>query len=375
LFGLAAVGLIVLYVAWLKRRALDLADGEVAEAWPKQLMIIGSAIILVTLIPMVLAGREVNFELGMRSDHYTIQSAFGVGILLVGVFAATLKPALQVAVICFLIGISVMTHVQNATVGWRNWELQKQVWWQLTWRAPDLEEGTLLMVNMPPDFGYAEGYEAWAPANLIYSQGERIPPITGEVFNREFVFEVQHGSVAPKEHRGISVDRDFGKTLLLSLPQGNSCVNVIDGGKYELSALDDPLVEIAAPYSRIEQIELEAAPHQPPEAIFGPEPAHTWCYYYQKAMLARQLGGWEEIVRLGNEANAKKLNPQDRLEWMPFFEAYANTGQAQQAKRLAAIIKTEPGPRNMVCQQLYDRPPDYPGGYDYQSVIDYLCSK
>ena len=40
----------------------------------------------------------------------------------------------------------------------------------------------------------------------------------------------------------------------------------------------------------------------PPPMLFGPEPPHTWCYYFQKADLARQRGDWDEVARLGDEA-------------------------------------------------------------------------
>jgi len=29
---------------------------------------------------------------------------------------------------------------------------------------------------------------------------------------------------------------------------------------------------------------------------------HGWCYYYQKANLARQQGDWEQVIALGREA-------------------------------------------------------------------------
>jgi len=35
-----------------------------------------------------------------------------------------------------------------------------------------------------------------------------------------------------------------------------------------------------------------------PEDIFGKEPPHTWCYYYEKAELARQAGDWEQVAKL-----------------------------------------------------------------------------
>src|SRR5689334_22599919 len=43
------------------------------------------------------------------------------------------------------------------------------------------------------------------------------------------------------------------------------------------------------PLSNVDRIHREPISNEyPPRIIFGSEPEHTWCYYYQKAELARQ---------------------------------------------------------------------------------------
>ncbi|MDZ4159744.1 MAG: hypothetical protein U1B80_08135, partial [Anaerolineaceae bacterium] len=77
----------------------------------------------------------------------------------------------------------------------------------------------------------------------------------------------------------------------------------------------------------------------PPQDIFGPEPSHTWCYYYQKADLARQLGDWERVVSLGDTARSKGYHPQvpgsnTPPEWRPFILGYAHLGRWDVAAEL-----------------------------------------
>jgi hypothetical protein len=43
---------------------------------------------------------------------------------------------------------------------------------------------------------------------------------------------------------------------------------------------------------------------RPPAHIYGAEIAHGWCYYFEKADLARQSGDWETIVSLDEQAAA-----------------------------------------------------------------------
>ncbi|HLE16462.1 MAG TPA: hypothetical protein VI776_17105 [Anaerolineales bacterium] len=372
LLGLAAFGLVIAYFIWQRRSAGTPEGAAAPERWTIDQVWIGAVAVVATLVPMVVAGREVNFVAGLREDHYTIQASLGVALLVVGFLYAALRPNLRLWVIGFLIAIAVMTHVQNASIQSRNWQVQRQVWWQLAWRAPQLKEGTLLFANLPNSFGFGEGYEAWAPANLIYAPQADIPKIAGEVLNPESVFRIVRGEAIPKNHRNVEFLLDYASPLILSLPTNHSCLNVIDGSRYELSPSEELIVKDAAPYSRIEGV-VTGVPFQvPPQAIFGPEPEHDWCYTYQKAMVARQLGDWEAVVRLANEAQREGLAPNDRVEWMPFLEGYALTGREAEARRLAELMEAEQEPRREICRRLLSSPPQAPN-YDPQKVSAILC--
>jgi hypothetical protein len=67
------------------------------------------------------------------------------------------------------------------------------------------------------------------------------------------------------------------------------------------------------------------------EAIFGKEPPHDWCYYFQKAGLARQFKDWSQISRLGDEAHKLGFGPNNPQEWLPFIDGYARAGRWQDA--------------------------------------------
>ena len=63
----------------------------------------------------------------------------------------------------------------------------------------------------------------------------------------------------------------------------------------------------ALSFSRPELILTDAnPPAAPPASLFDPEPEHDWCYYFEKAELARQRGDWQEVTRLGDQALAMK---------------------------------------------------------------------
>jgi hypothetical protein len=69
-------------------------------------------------------------------------------------------------------------------------------------------------------------------------------------------------------------------------------------------------------------------------SIFGSEPAHTWCYYFEKADLARQTDDWAQVAEIGDQAFGIPYYPDDLSEYLPFVEAYARTGRWAEARDL-----------------------------------------
>ena len=83
----------------------------------------------------------------------------------------------------------------------------------------------------------------------------------------------------------------------------------------------------------------EGEPPNPPEDIYGKTNTQTWCYYFEKADLARQYGQWEEIVRLWNEAHTAGERPDNGFEYIPFIEGFGHTGDWQQVKEMTKFAK------------------------------------
>ena len=95
---------------------------------------------------------------------------------------------------------------------------------------------------------------------------------------------------------------------------------------------------------------MDADAPEMPAALFGKEPAHTWCYYYEKAELARQVGDWITVTSLGNEARAQGFVPGDALEWLPFIEGYVITGDYQDAREISILAyRDDSRPRKGLC--------------------------
>ncbi|MCX6070542.1 MAG: hypothetical protein NTU91_06740, partial [Chloroflexi bacterium] len=266
------------------------------------------------------------------------------------------------ALLGLLIFLGVSSSILNAYHWERFWENQKAVWWQLWWRAPELQDGTVLLVSIPEE-GFFEDYEIWGPANLIYRPGVQTITLGAEILNPSTIAKMRAGTVETRAMRKLAYVRDFNRSLLLSLRSGNSCVHVVDREDLTLPLEYEPELSPVLRFSHVEQIDLDGGASPPPLVIFGTEPEHGWCYYYQKAELAKQAGDWETVNTLGDEVMAAGLKPIDQVEWLPFLEGFLWAGDQETAATIASYMSYKAALPREVCAAL-DR-----GGFRFGDTI------
>jgi len=338
--GVAAVAAVFLPVRWLKsKQEPEGASTTKTSLWTAEAIWLGTLGVLITLLPVALTGRDVQYRI--YYDRYTYQSIAPAAFLLTGLIFGAIKIGWRVYAVSILVFLAVFTHNLNASAYALNWEYQKQVWWQLTWRAPGIARGTTLIVQMPQRYRYPEDFEIWAPASRIYYPGPGPLQITAEVLNSETVEVMLNREQVSRNYRGVEFVRDFNQALITSMPTEDSCLHILDGNSPVFSNSEDALVRQVAEISRVDRILTEVAPVTPPSIIFGREPEHDWCYTYQKASLAQQQGNWVEVVRLADEADASDLYPHDLVEYAAFIEGYLHTGRTQDAARIVSLIKDQ----------------------------------
>jgi hypothetical protein len=113
-----------------------------------------------------------------------------------------------------------------------------------------------------------------------------------------------------------------------------------------------PLTEQALSLSNVERIVPDPqAAAKPPAFVLGREPAHTWCYYFEKADLARQTGDWATVAAIGDEAlTVHALKPTDLSEYLPFIEADGHLRRWPAAEqRSQDLVRWAPVLRPSVC--------------------------
>ena len=332
-------------------------------------MWMGVLIVTMAVLPIVVSGRNISFE--VQWDRYAYHATIGIILAVAGFIFYALRSSARWIIPLVLIGMSVVTHYFSADYYRDYWSYNRELWWQMSWRAPMLKEQTMIFVSMP--FGFAEDYEVYGPANMVYYPDEGIK-VSAEVLNASTAVLIQQGvEEGGNYNREVYVPKDYSKSLIVAFPTAGSCLHVLDGRQVELPGYSgDGIVTDVAPYSRIDQIDVAHAPATVPRQIFGREPEHGWCYYYQKMNLARQMEDWQAVAQLADEAQSLDFRPEDYSEWVPALEAYATLGEVKKARQAAAIIKSDRNMRFYLCREL-EKGPLFPPPYDYDQVLELLC--
>lgn len=310
--------------------------------------------IVACLIPVILVNRHVTLP---DYSRYALASSAGVGILFSIIFEKISTASLRAGVIAFFLGISVLTHHGNAVRVADETEANRNFWRQVSWRAPMIEEGVTLIASYPGS-PLSEDYFIWGPANFIYypePQDANVLQIKlpAAVLNSGTVNQIiSNGSEETPLRRGNYLERDFGNVLVMIQSRADTCVRFIDGDAPELSPLDAERLVLVAPHSRLDAVITEGDFRTPPTEVFGAEPERGWCYYYQKADLARQRSEWDAIPVLLDEALDNGYYPNDGLEWMPFFQAYAAQGDVEKISEMTKLIVSDKFLRLQVCNSM-----------------------
>jgi hypothetical protein len=253
--------------------------------------------------------------------------------------------------------IACLTHFANSQRAIRITEATRDFWWQVSWRAPGLAPQTTLIANYAVG-ATEEDYFVWGPANLIYfPEGTKEkyvqPGVYAAVLNRDTVTKVLAGEGQEFDNRRtIRTYKNYRNVLVLTQPTASSCVHTLDGEGPEFSRDENASIQIIGPYSNLDSVLTDGPAPAPPSLVFGPEPEHDWCFYYQKADLARQRGDWAEIVLLGEEASKNGLVPADPIEWLPFLQAYANTDDIGRLIEFGTALSSDPYLAGQACLNL-----------------------
>ena len=321
------------------------------------LWLIGLGVVMLLLggVPYWMTNLPISIE--FPANRALLSFMFGSCFLLLGLIDLLPARVRYLAAILF-VALSAGRQFVWSIDYLRDWQSQKDLFWQMTWRAPGIKPGTLILTNEKLSFNADNSISA--PLNWIYS-----PRITnGQLPYLLFYPTNRLGASLPELKPDIPIHfsyivADFnGNTsdALAFYYNPPACLRlldpVLDSDNRFIS--EESLMREASALSNADRI--IAAQEAVMPAIYGPEPEYGWCYYFEKADLARQFGDWETVARLSNEAFSLDDYPNNPLERFVFIEGYAHVGKWDRALELSnvsyGVSKDFVGP--MLCR-LWER--------------------
>ena len=354
--GISAA-LVGLFLLRLRSPQPGEADPTELNNWGKNAVFLGLYGLIVAGLPFWLTELPVGLEIPY--DRFTFGFILAASILMVGLIDLLIRTNQQKAIlVSLLVGLSISSQLHIAEKFGDVHQMQETFFRQLVWRAPGLKPNTLLLTDVFP-LPYSGASSLAMPLNWIYTQD----PVYPNMAYQMFYIPEKLGDSLPALKKGLPIEVGFrhltfrGSTsnaLVLAFdPPG--CLQILDPQIHaDLPHLTPPEAE-AEPISNPDQILPSGdLAIQRYEEIFGNPPDQAdWCYYFEKADLARQTGDWKTIVQLGNQAFKEGLSPayKQEMEYLPFIEGYARSGHWEQAYTLTKkAIDPIPNLKPSLCQ-------------------------
>jgi len=321
------------------RSEIDDSHPKPALKWEYHAMAIGLIALMLGILPAWMAGRQTTAS--FYSSRFSLASMFGASLFLIGILEwITPRFFVKITLVSAMILVTTNYHIRINDLYRDSWEWQRKFYWELYWRSPYIEPNTPLISDNEVLL-YAGGYATSMGLNLAYNEGADPEKLAYWFFNLDDKLEGQINRFnAGREISGTLRNMKFSGESTNSLIidyDGKSCLHVLADGRAENALLSRSLQQVV-PVSNLERIQSETGSLPPDSNIFGPEPKHGWCYYYEKAELARQFQIWEQIAHLGDQALSTGLTPHDPIEWFVFIEGYGLSGQEELAATLTQDV-------------------------------------
>jgi len=283
-----------------------------------------------------LVGERTLPQLHFSADRFTLSFMLGSSLIVAALLGFLDRyPKVQYTFLALLIGFSVGKQFQTNALYRRDWDTQRAIFWQMSWRIPELQPGTTLLSNDLPVTLFSDNSLS-GPLNWIYSSPGRMEHI--------LYFATVRSQEGRALGQGFTPNLPIVQNYLAKTFYGNTsnmvvfnfappgCFRVLDPEIDPLNKLLPPVLREAAFLSNPSLIRTEKPVSLPD--FYTPEIPRAWCYYFSKAELARQNSDWSGVLGFHQQALVTGDRPNDPVENFVFIEGYAHTGQWAQARKL-----------------------------------------
>ncbi len=279
---------------------------------------------------------SLPLKLSYPYDRFLVAFWFGASIFMVGLVGFFLRTRIQRNVILSLfVAMAIGGNILNANSYRKDWNMQKDFTSQLVTRIPSLEKSTMLIADDNP-LAYETDNSLTGMVNLALSpdhEGDDLPysvllftPRFGTIENyesNEYIYQMFRSSTF-----GAKTDQ---VVVYHYSPPG--CLRVLDPEQHkELQKIFPDsyryFMKLSDPKGRIDP--NGTANTFLWDEIYKQPIEQNWCYWFQKADLARQTEDWETIAAIGDKV-LPVMKAGEASEYFVFIEAYINLDRWEDA--------------------------------------------
>jgi hypothetical protein len=317
--------------------------------WPVIAILSGLFLFFVSGWPFWIT--EVPLELAFPWDRTFLSFMLAASFMIVGLVDLLFRPKLQPVVLAIFLTFSVAFHYYNARIYENEHKAIQNYFWQLSWRIPTLKPGTILLTQDLPLWRESDN-DLVGTLNYMFAPQSKSNDVPYYIFD----FTSRDKSVLPVIEADVPVV-DGNRSLLFESTTSEilsvywneaDCVWLVFNNEVQPGGIPAPLNEYTV-LSEDDQILFEENPERYVPGVLADEPAHEWCYYYQKASLAHQMEDWDEVIRLAEEADNNGYDAQNAYEYFPIMDAYLQSGHFDRAFEYSEQIKNRAGYSSVIC--------------------------
>lgn len=330
---LIVAGGMVFVVANHKRQDITSNTPLAASYW---FILIGLVAIFAGRLPSWAAGLPLKIEFDY--DRFFVSIMLGASLFIIGLADLMLREGrAKVIFLSIMIGMSTAYQFTVANTYRRDWANTQDLFWQMAWRMPALEKNTAILTYELP-LKYLSDHQLMSALNWMYApdlSGRELPYALQYLKTRFTPSEIRADHPIEIAYRTVTFRGNTSNSVII-YKEADGCLRVLDPVYNNAETIPGASFYLinALQFSDPSLIVINAAMPTMESSIFGNEPEHGWCYTYSQAEIARQSGDWEKVVKLYQEAQQADLFPALPVEYLPFIEAFARTGDTETALKL-----------------------------------------
>ncbi len=352
------VAVSVMLFFFTQKETPEIQPEKVQPHWISQFKLISFAIIFAGILPAWAIGK--NVVLDMHANRYAMPAMAGIALLVVAVISWFIQDwQRKVVALSVLIGLASGFHLREMNDYRWNWKKQTDFYWQLYWRAPKIQEKTAIFFVEEP-FPPQGLFSTSSAINLLYGTNR----ISTDLPYWAYAILPRYAQAEefPADHvihttfRSLHFEGNVKNMVLMHYnPSHQTCWWLLSAGD-QLNPYLSPHEREWAAASNLDLISDNTSAPLPDPELFGEEPTHGWCYFYEKAELAVQKEDWAKVADVGDQVQELGYQPEQSAssnsprEWLPFILGYGMINDLDKAFALTQkSYSVDPNYQPMLC--------------------------